>query len=152
MTHQNFTTKTERQNERGDRLLEFCWEENIMIANTWFQIPPSRLYTWKSSAYNSQKLVCHQVDYILINGRFKSSAKGACSYPGADVPSDHVLMVAVIKITLAKSKKLNTNKKIALEKMEDPMIRDEVSREINTQIHNISTSIENDLTYSWTKI
>lgn len=141
------------RNERGDRLLEFCQEEHLTITNTWFQLPPRRLYTWKSPADNPQKLVRNQIDYILINDRFKSSVKKACTYPGADVPSDHVLLVAVVKTTLAKKiKKLNTNRKVALEKLRDPITRDEVSNEINTQIHDISTKIGDDLTMSWGKI
>ena len=36
-------------NDRGDRLVQFCQEENLIIANTPFKQPPRRLYTWVSS-------------------------------------------------------------------------------------------------------
>ena len=36
------------QNEAGQRLLEFCQENALVIANTLFQQPKRRLYTWTS--------------------------------------------------------------------------------------------------------
>jgi len=36
------------RNSRGDRLVQFCQEENFKIMNTYFKLPPRRLYTWKS--------------------------------------------------------------------------------------------------------
>ena len=36
------------QNEAGQRLIEFCQENVLVIANTLFQQPKRRLYTWTS--------------------------------------------------------------------------------------------------------
>ena len=36
------------QNEAGQRLTEFCQENALVIANTLFQQPKRRLYTWTS--------------------------------------------------------------------------------------------------------
>ena len=36
------------QNEAGQRLIEFCQENALIIANTFFQQHKSRLYTWTS--------------------------------------------------------------------------------------------------------
>ena len=36
------------QNEAGQRLIEFCQENALVIANTFFQQPKRRLYTWTS--------------------------------------------------------------------------------------------------------
>lgn len=101
------------RNERGDRLLQFCQEENMKVTNTWFQLHPRRLYTWKSPADGPHNIVRNQIDFI--NHRFSSTVKRASTYPGADVPSDHVLLVAVIKITLARP---TTQRRIALKKNE----------------------------------
>ena len=38
-----------RRNERGERLIQFCQEHKLLIANTWFQQPVRKLYTLKSS-------------------------------------------------------------------------------------------------------
>ena len=36
------------QNEAGKRLIEFCQEKTLVIANTCFQQHKRRLYTWRS--------------------------------------------------------------------------------------------------------
>src|SRR6218665_2560057 len=37
-----------KQNEAGERLVEFCKGNNLGIMNTWFEQPKRRLYTWTS--------------------------------------------------------------------------------------------------------
>ena len=49
------------QNEAGERLIEFCQENALVIANTLFQQYKRRLYTWTSS----DGQYCNQIDYIL---------------------------------------------------------------------------------------
>ena len=36
------------RDEAGDRLMEFCQNNSMFIANTFFQQPKRRLYTWTS--------------------------------------------------------------------------------------------------------
>ena len=36
------------KNDRGERLIEFCQHNNLAIANTLFQHPNRRLYTWEN--------------------------------------------------------------------------------------------------------
>jgi len=33
------------RNNRGERMIQFCQEENLIVANTYFQLPARRLYT-----------------------------------------------------------------------------------------------------------
>ena len=49
------------QNEIGQRLIEFCQENERIIANTLFQQHRRRLYTWASPIGQHQNLI----DYIL---------------------------------------------------------------------------------------
>ena len=49
------------QNETGQRLIEFCQENTLVIANTLFQQHKRRLYTWRSPDGQYQ----NQTDYIL---------------------------------------------------------------------------------------
>ena len=53
------------QNEAGQRLIEFCQENALVIANTLFQQHKERLYTWISPDGQYQ----NQVDYILCSQR-----------------------------------------------------------------------------------
>ena len=49
-------------NEAGKRLLEFCQEHALVIANTLFQQHKRRLYTWTSPDGQHRK----QTDYLCI--------------------------------------------------------------------------------------
>ena len=53
------------QNEAGQRLIEFCQENALVIANTLSQQHKRRLYTWTSPDGQYRK----QIDYILHNQR-----------------------------------------------------------------------------------
>ena len=57
------------QNEARQRLIAFCQENALVIANTLFQQHERRLYTWASP--DGQHL--NQTDYILCNKRWRSS-------------------------------------------------------------------------------
>ena len=41
-------------NEAGQRLIEFCQENTLVIANTLFQQQKRRLYTWTSPVVNTE--------------------------------------------------------------------------------------------------
>ena len=73
----------------------------MVIMNTWFQQPLLRLYTWKSPGDISR----NQIDYIMINQRFKNCVKQARTYPGADINSDHNPVTINFKVKLKKIKK-----------------------------------------------
>ena len=51
------------QNEAGQRLIEFCKENTLVISNTLFQRHKRRLYTWTSPNGQHQ----NQIDYIQSN-------------------------------------------------------------------------------------
>ena len=73
------------QNEPGQRLIEFCQENTLVIANTLFQKHKGRLYTWTSPDGQHR----NQIDYILCSQRRRSSIQSAKTIPGADCGSDH---------------------------------------------------------------
>ena len=60
-------------NEAGQRLIEFCQENALVIANTLFQRHKRRLYTWTSPDGQHQ----NQIDYILCSQRWRSSIQSA---------------------------------------------------------------------------
>ena len=91
------------QNEAGQRLIEFCQENTLVIANTLFQQHKRRLYTWTSPDGQHQ----YQIDCILCNQRWRSSIESAKTRPrqGADCGSDHKLLIAKFRLKLKKVRK-----------------------------------------------
>ena len=53
------------QNEEGERLIGFCQENALVIANTLFQQHKRRLYTWTSPDGQHR----NQIDYVLCSQR-----------------------------------------------------------------------------------
>ena len=86
------------QNEAGQRLIEFCQENTLVIANTLFQQHKRRLYTWTSPDGQYQ----NQVDYILCSQSWRSSIQSAKTRPGAGCGSDHELLIAKFRLKLKK--------------------------------------------------
>ena len=92
-------------NDRGMRLLEFAQSHCLTLANTLHPHKQSRTITWQSPG----GLIKNQIDYILVPRLFKSSINKAQtrSFPGADIGSDHNLVLTRLKLKL----KLNRRKR-----------------------------------------
>ena len=86
------------QNEAGQRLIEFCQEDTLVIANTLFQQHKRRLYTW-TTAYGQHQI---QIGYILCSKTWKSSIQSAKTRLGADCGSDHELLIGNFRHKLKK--------------------------------------------------
>ena len=84
------------QNEAGQRLIEFCQENALIITNTLFQQHKRRLYTWTSP--DSQHR--NQIDYVLCSQRWRSSTQSAYK-------QDRELTVAQIMNSLLPNSDLN---------------------------------------------
>ena len=102
------------RNDRGDRLLQFAKLNNLYITNTKFKHKPSRKWTWESPDGNTKNMI----DMILVNNRWKSSVNGCRSFPGADISSDHNLVICNFKLYLKKiSGRQNIKRKFDMEKL-----------------------------------
>ena len=86
------------RNEAGQRLIEFCQENALIIANTFFQQHKRRLYTWTSPDGQHQ----NQIDYILCSQKWRSSIQSTKTRPGADCGSDHELLIIKFRLKLKK--------------------------------------------------
>ena len=83
------------RNEAGQRLIVFCQENALVIANSLFQQHKRRLYTWTSPDGQHR----NQVDYILCSQRCRSSIQST--------KEDQELTVAQIMNSLLPNSDLN---------------------------------------------
>ena len=90
-------------NEAEQRLIEFCQENALVIANTLFQQHKRRLYTWTSPDGQHRNLI----DYFLCSQRWRNSIESAKTRLGADCGSDHELLIAKLRLKLKKVGKTN---------------------------------------------
>ncbi|KAK4287783.1 hypothetical protein Pmani_039161, partial [Petrolisthes manimaculis] len=120
-------------NERGFRLLEFAATNNLVVANTLGNHKPSRIWTWHSP--NNQ--YHNQIDYILVRKRFQTGINAARTraFPGADIGSDHNLVMMTFRIRLRNTNKANfTRLRFNLDKLKDPSIKEEFQAKIGAHL------------------
>ena len=78
---------------------------NLVLTNTLGPHKPSRRWTWHSSDGKHH----NQMDYILVKKRFRSGVNihRTRSFPGADIGSDHDLVMMTFRVRLKKARKPN---------------------------------------------
>ena len=86
------------ENEAGKRLIEFCHENALVIANTLLKPHKRTLYTWTSPDGQHQ----NRVDYILCNQRWRNSIQTAQTRWGTDCGSDHEPLIAIFRLKWKK--------------------------------------------------
>ena len=93
-------------NERGERLLEFASANGLVVTNTLAPHKNSRRTTWHSPSGEHH----NQIDYIMVRKRYRSSVNihKTRSFPGADIASDHDLVMMTFRVRLKRLR----NKKV----------------------------------------
>ena len=73
------------RNDNGERVVNFCKRHNLFATNTWFQQRKSAQHKWISP----DKVIKNQIDFVLVDKRFRNGIQNSKSMPGADCDSDH---------------------------------------------------------------
>src|SRR3984885_7608136 len=108
------------ENSRGERLLNFCLNNNLTVMNTaFYQRKASRKWTWESPDGKTRNMI----DFILVNNRWRTSVTMCRAFSRPDVASDHKLILAGIRIKLRTITNEKTEKRFDVEKLEDNMIK-----------------------------
>ena len=108
-------------NERGLLLLEFASYNDLFLTNTFGPHKPPRRWSWHSPNGKTHM----QIDYIMVKKRFRSSVNinRIRSFPGADVGSDHELLMMTFRLRMKRIiKPTNTRIQYDLEKLKDPTV------------------------------
>ena len=75
------------QNEAGQRLIEFCLDNTLVIANTLFQQHKTRLYTWTSPDSQhlyftvSQFFIIYFICYLMLSSLRHTNTHGVITTP-----------------------------------------------------------------------
>ena len=132
------------RNGRGDLLVEFCKKNDLSITNTWFEQRESARHTWRSP----DGVTRNQIDYVLINTRYKKGVRNSKSRPGADCGSDHnpVVMNFKNKLKAIKKRKTKVTKRWNLRKLKESETRERFVEETNRVFDNTQdTEDTNDI-------
>ena len=134
----------QRTNNNGKLLLSYSQEANLVIANSRFQKKPGKLFTFVSEM-NGRK---SQIDYILINRKWKNSLKDCEAYSSfASVRSDHRVLSAKLRLSLrtkaATSKRENYDWSVLKS-------NERLQELYSVQLHNRYLALQNEDTDSIT--
>ncbi|XP_062570395.1 uncharacterized protein LOC134232444 [Saccostrea cucullata] len=106
-------------NSNGERLCTFCQENNLIIGGTIFMHKDIHKTTWNSPDGHTK----NQIDHVIINKRWRSSLLDVVAKQGADMGSDHSLVLAKVKLKLRKSRKKDQRPPpINIQKLKDPKV------------------------------
>ena len=113
----------------GERLVNFCLNNNCAIGGTIFQHKYSHKLTWKSP---DGKTV-NQIGHVVINNKWRRPLKDVHTCRGTDTGSDHYLVMSRLKLFLRKA----TTKKNRPRKYNIPRFRqDEVLKAFVVEMKN----------------
>ncbi|KAF2904424.1 hypothetical protein ILUMI_01749 [Ignelater luminosus] len=105
--------------KRGQRSIEFCQLQNMVISNTWFKLPKRRIYMWTSPRHTEQEILRQ------VKKKIKAKVKD-------QKLNIRKLKEEAIKNTVKKDIRENIKKTIELNKQE---------RGVNKKWKNIKSSL-----------
>ncbi|KAL3862674.1 hypothetical protein ACJMK2_008627 [Sinanodonta woodiana] len=110
--------------DNGERLINFCQENDLVIGGTLFGHKDIHKLTWTSPGGRAQS----QIDHIIINGRWKHSLQDVRVMRNADIGSDHFLLVAKVTLKLRKVRiGISRNKRFDVDKLKNSKVKEEFS-------------------------
>ena len=108
------------KNERGELFIEFHAKYNLCITNIHFQQKESRKWTWFAHGFQYH----HMIDLILIEKHWLSSIKKIGTYQGADIGSDHSLVICRFLVRFNDNKTKVQNKILGIEALQHPTLKE----------------------------
>ena len=86
-------------NDNGERFTNFCAMNDMVIGGSVF--PHKRIHkvTWISPDHHTE----NQIDHICISRKFRNTMEDVRAYRGADVASDHQLVMGKFRLKLKKT-------------------------------------------------
>lgn len=89
------------RNKNGERLINFCIANELIVTNTFYQHKELHKYTREVKSRNEKSII----DYVLVNKRYRRDVKDVRVMRNAEIYSDHFLLRARIKKTEKNEKR-----------------------------------------------
>uniref|UniRef100_A0A8D8C8R8 Craniofacial development protein 2 n=1 Tax=Culex pipiens TaxID=7175 RepID=A0A8D8C8R8_CULPI len=136
----------QQTNENGLRLIDFATSRNMAIRSTFFQHTSLYKYTWRSP--NDTET---QIDHVLIDGRHFSDIIDVRTYRGADIDSDHYLVVAKLRQRLSEVNKIRYRRpqRYNLERLKDHEVATQYAGELEAALPDEGELAEAPLEACW---
>ena len=128
-------------NRNGQHLTDFMMENRLTCLNSNYQKREGKLWTYKYA--NNSKA---QIDYVLINKKWKNSAMNCEAYPSFEgVSSDHRIVTAKIRLSLRRNAtRIATTKHYDWVLLNNWDIRDKYVLELRNRFETLQEKTEKD--------
>ena len=93
----------------------------VCVGNTYFKHKLIHEKTWRSP----DGIAENEINYICINQRLRSALRDVRMYRGADIGSEHQLLIATLKLKFKKILKPKVDKPYNIEKFKKQKVRRE---------------------------
>lgn len=87
-----------RTNNNGDRMRSFCTLNHLCVGNTFYAHKRIHKATWRAPGGRYS----NEIDFVCINRRWRSSLLDVKCCRGADIGSDHNLLIAKCRLRLKR--------------------------------------------------
>lgn len=112
------------RNREGQRLLDFCKRNNIVICNTWHKKKESHKVTWYSGDWTRRSVV----DYIMVTEEMKGEMMDVKVIPSERLDSDHRLLVMTLRIRRQRGGGEKQERRIRIWRLKDRDKEEEYKR------------------------
>lgn len=89
------------RNENGEMFTNFCASHDLVIGGTVFPHKNCHKVTWVSNDHKTE----NQIDHIAVSRKFRRSLMNVRNKRGADIKSDHHLVVAEFRLKIMATQK-----------------------------------------------
>ena len=123
-----------RMNENGELLTDFCKANKLVIEGSLFLHKECHKVTWVSPDRRTQ----NQIDHVITSRRWRSSLQDVRARQGADVGSDHHLLIAKLKLGWQKWFEVKCGKvQFNINKFKERDVRDSFQLKLSNRFQSL---------------
>ena len=128
-------------NDNGQRYADMCMENGLVIGGTIFQHKTIHKLTWVSPDGRTS----NQIDHIAINRRWRSSMKDVRAIRGADISSDHHLLLCRLQLKLKRVQKKKNDQLFDSRKLSNEAIKHQFAIELSNRFEVLNSTPVDDI-------
>ena len=143
------------RNDNGERLVDFCTRQDMVIGGTIFPHKDIHKATWISPDERTK----NQIDHICISKKFRNTLLDVKARRGADADTDHYLVTAKLQLKLKRIQKPTQIRiKYDTRKLQNENIKQQFILTLRNRFEALNDDVENiqidesDINEPWNKI
>ena len=134
--------------DNGERFLELCLSHDLTIGSTIFPHKDIHKYTWN----HPNGTVRNQIDHICISRTWRKSLLDVRNQRGANIGSDHELVLAKVQIKLCSSRRQKPTKRFNTNLLQDSEYTTRYQVEICNRFDVLPRDENLDINERWERV